>query len=258
MYYENHPFSDNGFIVVSPDIHKDFTFPLHVHKNYEFIYVEEGCLSAEINGFDYNLSAGDSALVLSNQPHSYSTIEHSKSWTLIFSPDLIPELKQIITKSCPFYPVMRINDPGLRDRCLKNKKNILTMRSILYSLAATYSAGEPSPHLVSGDSDVAIKIIQYIVDHYAESLTLEQISHTLGYNYRYISGVVNKFYKLPFPMIINRHRIHRACALLDQGENSITEISMLCGFGSTRSFNRNFKSIMKITPKEYKNKAKQG
>jgi quercetin dioxygenase-like cupin family protein len=60
--------------------------------------VEEGTLFAEIGGSVQQLSAGDGALVLSNQPHSYTTPEHSKSWTLIFSPDLIPELKQIIAK----------------------------------------------------------------------------------------------------------------------------------------------------------------
>ncbi|MBE6554157.1 MAG: AraC family transcriptional regulator [Ruminococcaceae bacterium] len=48
----------------------------------------------------------------------------------------------------------------------------------------------------------------------------------------------------------------KLCVLRDLGVNSITEISILCGFSSTRRFNRNFKSIMKITPKEYKNKAK--
>ena len=85
-----------------------------------------------------------------------------------------------------------------------------------------------------------------------KSMTLKEISHSLGYNYRYISGIVNKIYKVPFPTIINSHRIHRACAFLDNGEKSITEISMLCGFGSTRSFNRNFKQTMGATPQSYR------
>lgn len=254
MYYENHPCSDNGFIYPSPDIHVNFTYPLHVHKNYEFIYVEEGTLFAEIGGSVQQLSAGDGALVLSNQPHSYTTPEHSKSWTLIFSPDLIPELKQIIAKKGPLSPIIHLNDPTVREMCLKNKNNVLQMRAFLYGLASTYCAGEPAPHLVSEDSDAAMKIIQYVCDHYSEPLTLEEISRTLGYNYRYLSGLINKFYNQPFSAIINRHRIYRARALLEKGEDSITDIAMLCGFGSTRSFNRNFKLVLGITPKEYKQK----
>ena len=39
MYYEKHPSSDNGFIFMMPNMHIDFTWPLHIHKNYEFIFV---------------------------------------------------------------------------------------------------------------------------------------------------------------------------------------------------------------------------
>ena len=255
MFCENHPSTNNGFILLLPHMHTDFTFPLHIHKNYEFIFVEEGYLIAEINGFYYKLCKGEGVFILSNQPHRYTTPEHSKSWTVIFSLDVIPELKQIV-KKCPFSPIIHLNDQDLRAKLLKYRNNPLRMRSILYDLAAIYCEGEPAPHLISDDGDVTVKIIQYISDHYAEPLTLKEISHSLGYNYRYISGIVNKLYKMPFPSIINSHRIHRSCALLDKGENSITEISMLCGFGSTRSFNRNFKSIMGITPKEYINKTK--
>ena len=254
MYYENHPASDNGFIYIVPGLHNDFTFPLHVHKNYEFIFVEDGYLIAEINGFEYKLCKGEGVFVLSYQPHRYTTPQHSKSWTMIFSQDLIPELKQMV-KKCPFSPKMRLEDPNTRELLLKHRNNPLRMHSMLYDLVAIYCDGEPAPHLTADGSGVAIKVIQYISEHYAEPLTLENISHSLGFNYRYISGVVNKIYKLPFPTVINSHRIHRACALLVEGEKSITEISMLCGFGSTRSFNRNFKSVMGITPKEYKDKA---
>ena len=255
MFYEKHPCSDNRFLLMLPYLHTDFTFPLHIHKNYEFLFVEEGVLIAEINGFEYKLCKGEGVFVLSNQPHRYITPEHSKSWTLIFSPDLIPELKQIVKKH-PFSPKICSNNPMLRELLLKHKDNSLRVNSILYEMVAVYSEGEPAPYLITAENDVSTKVIQYIDEHYTEPLTLKDIARALGYNYRYISDIVNKYYKLPFPTIINSHRIHRACNLLNNGENSITEISMICGFSSTRSFNRNFKSIMKITPKEYKNKAK--
>ena len=255
MYYENHPASDNGFIYIVPGLHNDFTFPLHVHKNYEFIFVEDGYLIAEINGFEYKLCKGEGVFLLSYQPHRYTTPQHSKSWTLIFSTDLIPELKKIV-KKCPYSPLIRLKDPCTHAMILKNENNPIRIRSILYDLVATYCDGEPAPHLITEDSSAVIKVIQYISDHYSEPLTLKKISQSLGYNYRYISGVINKTYNHPFTSVINSHRIYRACSFLDEGEKSITEISMLCGFGSTRSFNRNFKSIMGIAPKEYKGKAK--
>ena len=73
MYYEKHPSSDNGFIFMMPNMHIDFTWPLHIHKNYEFIFVEEGALIAEINGFEYKLCKGEGAFILSNENKSSSS-----------------------------------------------------------------------------------------------------------------------------------------------------------------------------------------
>ena len=81
---------------------------------------------------------------------------------------------------------------------------------------------------------------------------LEKMANDLGYNYRYVSGVVNKFFRLSFLGVVNRYRVNYACDLLVNSEKGITEISMICGFESTRSFNRNFRSVMGTSPREYR------
>jgi AraC-like DNA-binding protein len=78
------------------------------------------------------------------------------------------------------------------------------------------------------------------------------MSSDLGYNYRYVSGVVNKFFRLSFLGVVNRYRVNYACDLLVNTEKGITEISMICGFESTRSFNRNFRSITGVSPRDYR------
>ena len=47
-------------------------------------------------------------------------------------------------------------------------------------------------------------------------------------------------------------RVDKARRLLSESDMSVTEISYACGFGTERSFNRNFHSITGRTPTEYR------
>ena len=64
--------------------------------------------------------------------------------------------------------------------------------------------------------------------------------------------MVNRCFQMPFPQLLNMYRVRRACTLLTENEVSITEISQLCGYDSPRSFNRNFKAVMNLTPREFR------
>ena len=67
-----------------------------------------------------------------------------------------------------------------------------------------------------------------------------------------MSGIINKAFKLSLPQIISRYRVNYARKLLEDGKTSITEIALLSGFGSMRSFNRSFKEIVGVSPSEYR------
>ena len=48
MFYEQIHSSDKDYFWKSQNINHDFVFPLHLHQNYEFIYVEEGEMTVRI------------------------------------------------------------------------------------------------------------------------------------------------------------------------------------------------------------------
>ncbi len=239
---------------MSEGIGTNFTFPLHLHENCEFIYVEEGLLRVGINGVAFDVRGGEGAFILPNQPHEFFTPAHSKSWLVIFSVDHIPYIKNIVSTGKFLSPVIRPALPDLRERLKDAKSNPFRMRSILYELAAIYAEGEAAPQLSMENGALVSKIVAYVSDHYAERLTLEKMAQDLGYSYRYMSGVVNRFFKLPFPHVVNRYRVNHACELLAGGGEQVTDIALLCGFGSIRNFNRSFKAQMGVSPGEYRKK----
>jgi len=253
MYYEQVRSSKSNYLKISPQVSENFVFPLHLHDSYEFICVEDGSLRVEINGFAFDVTKGYGALILPNQPHEFSTPEYSKSWLVIFSPDHIPEMKKLTSSKKPFCPVIKAENDRLRDDLLRAEKNPLRVRSILYELAARYFEGESAPQLAMDDGALVCRVVEYIDAHYKDPMTLEDMSTALGYSYRYMSGVVNRFFKQPLPKVVNRYRVNFACDLLANTDTEITQIALACGFGSMRSFNRNFKSVMEISPREYRN-----
>ncbi len=257
MFYEQHDLSDKNYLKISANINENFSFPLHLHKNCEFIYVEEGILRVGINGCSFDVKSGEGAFILPDQPHEFSTPEHSKSWLAIFSADHIPELNPItgISGAKKFFsPVIRPAHPDLREVLHKAAGNPFRLRSILYEFAALYFEGEPAPEITMEDGALVCKIVEYINAHYTKKLTLLKMSQDLGYSYRYMSGIVNNFFKCTLPQVVNRYRVNYACKLLSDTSEEITEIALLCGFGSIRNFNRSFKAMMGVCPHEYRSK----
>ena len=252
MFYEQMHSSTHHYFLLSQTISDDFSFPMHLHPNYEFMYVEEGVLRVGIGNVSFDVSAGEGALILPHQPHRFETPTHSRCRLIIFSSDYVPELKKITAEQNLYHPVISVNMPDFFEKLYVAQDNPLRLRSILYELAAKYCEGEKAPQLADESGDLIGKIVSYINAHYTEAITLEEMSHALGYSYRYMSGIVNRFFNQPFPTVINRYRINYACDLLLNTDKDITEIALLCGFGSVRNFNRGFKAIMGSAPRLYR------
>ena len=66
----------------------------------------------------------------------------------------------------------------------------------------------------------------------------------------YISHVFSDRLGIHFPDFINRLRVEQACQHLAKG-CSMTEVAFASGVSSIRSFNRNFKQIMRVSPSVY-------
>jgi AraC-like DNA-binding protein len=85
------------------------------------------------------------------------------------------------------------------------------------------------------------------------SITISDVSTTLGTNDKYISMSVNKFARMNFNHYINTLRIQEAKKKLleENTESSIQDIAIACGFGNASSFIRVFKQITGLTPAYY-------
>lgn len=101
-------------------------------------------------------------------------------------------------------------------------------------------------------SDLLHQILIYVQEHYLEELTLQDLAVHLGYNRMYISRFINSHLNLSFTDLVNQHRINFGAHLLKTTDAPVSDIAFACGYNSLRSFNRCFKEIQHMTPREYR------
>lgn len=110
---------------------------------------------------------------------------------------------------------------------------------------------------VSDSKDAVHYVEEYVHKHYAEPLTLSQISQSC---YISLSNLSKKFKiktGMNFRDYLQRVRVEKACSMLAFSDTKITEISSALGYSDPSFFHHSFKQIMNMTPLEYRRHVKE-
>jgi AraC-like DNA-binding protein len=94
--------------------------------------------------------------------------------------------------------------------------------------------------------------MRYIQEHYADQLSPAQIAELFGHNPSYFSRLFHQRAGMTLVEFINRIRIQKSCQLLKRSDAGITEIALAVGYNNISHFNRFFRRLMGMTPREYR------
>jgi AraC-like DNA-binding protein len=92
-------------------------------------------------------------------------------------------------------------------------------------------------------------------------LTLADLSQRVGLNTTFLSYVINQGFGKNFNDFINDYRVAAVKEKLESGAAknlNLLGIAFECGFNSKATFNRTFKKIAGVSPKEYQTQIKSG
>lgn len=103
------------------------------------------------------------------------------------------------------------------------------------------------------DNLVINKIIGYLYFHIEDKITLENIATDLKISIGYLSSTFKKNIGTTVMKYFKQLKIDRAKVLLITTDKNILEISTLLCFCDQGNFTKTFKSIVGITPLEYRN-----
>lgn len=248
-FYERKRSSESNYLYFQ--FNKDFNFPLHMHKSFEFIYVQSGKLNIQIGNKNYLLCKNKAALIFPGQLHAYSTKEHCENFLCIFSADYIYDFYNLIRDKIAPDPTFDFTLGNCIEQLTRDDNNSFTVKSALYNIAGQFTDSCELVRDSNEERELLEKIIDYVQKNFKEPITLKQLSKELGYHYNYISSYINKSTGTNFRTLVNTFRIDYACKLLIEKKYTFTEISQKCGFENIRNFNRCFKQILNCTPSEY-------
>ncbi|MEX2591572.1 MAG: AraC family transcriptional regulator [Anditalea sp.] len=134
---------------------------------------------------------------------------------------------------------------------------IIGMLNILKTMADTkeydlLASRAFTKYIGEADCERINKVYQFIMDNYAESPSLEQISEIANMSAtafcRYFKSHTNKTYT----QFLNEIKIGNACKFLLDYNLSISQVCFEIGFNNFTHFNSQFKRIIGLTPREYR------
>lgn len=92
----------------------------------------------------------------------------------------------------------------------------------------------------------------YLEKNMQRNLSIEEIGDALGMNKDYLGKQIKNKTGLTFRTLYNQVKIEYAKPLLRSGQYKVYEISEWLGYSSPDYFSQLFKSVVKMTPAEYK------
>ncbi|MDE5996063.1 MAG: AraC family ligand binding domain-containing protein, partial [Eubacterium sp.] len=185
-FYEQKRSNERNYLFCQADT--NFSFPLHLHRSFEFIYVEDGNMNIQIGNQNYSLQKNKAALIFPGQLHAYTTTEYSKSFLCIFSADYVYDFYNLIKGKIAENPTFPFNSSD----CIEQLKcsNSFNVKSALYNIAGQFINNCNLTDTADDNLELLEKIISYIQKHFNEQISLRQLAKKLGYHYNYISSYI--------------------------------------------------------------------
>ncbi|MEY8354678.1 AraC family transcriptional regulator [Lachnospiraceae bacterium 54-53] len=248
----------------------------HIHSASEILFVEGGAAEYYVCGKKYHLENGDIMVIggqehhrrrilelpylrygFSVRPSYYESLNLGEDLKKVFhtpTPQAFHEhyknvdaqtFQHIVTLLKDLYGEQAVHRPF---RSVIEKSMITQIAVLLFRVFGL----ERREHELSEMSLRMIDIKEYIDVHFRENLDLQILSELFYLHPATISREFNRYFGKTLIKYIHAVRICEAANLLENTNESVTRISVKCGYDSVNTFLRQFKSVMETTPLQYR------
>jgi AraC family transcriptional regulator len=97
-----------------------------------------------------------------------------------------------------------------------------------------------------------LQVVEYIHEHLDRDIKLADLAALLGIGQSHLSHQFKQSLGMTPHQYLLGQRVERAKQLLKQGDRSITDIAVLCGFSSHSHLGQQFRHLTGMTPKAYR------
>ena len=253
---------------------KKISSELHWHREIEIVYVIHGSLDVRVDKKEFSAKDRQMVLINANQIHSINDDSNVEGdfFLLQINEQLLKNLRQD-SKQFRLTTLIDREDEEVSpeaaeevfsdmDKIVEEAENnsdptkVNTLSLLLLS-ALIKNFGTVQSELVMNNNDnqyyMVKKIIDYISNNYAsQDLNQADAAKKLGLSAGYLSRLFSAYTNTSFVHYLNTYRIDNICYELLSTKDTVTEIYLRNGFSNGKTFNRVFKAITGVSPREYR------
>lgn len=105
---------------------------------------------------------------------------------------------------------------------------------------------------VLGPYEQMSEVVQYVADHYAQKVTVDQLAELAHLSTSQFTRQFNRLFQMTPARYLTRIRINAACSMLTRTDLDLASIADRCGFHDASHFVKQFKKQMGQTPGAYR------
>ncbi len=245
----------------------DVCFTEHWHDRIEILKIIEGDMHFSRNDVCVDVKQGEIAIVCPKQLHSavagnngvkYSVLmfDTNKFLNGVFSTEKL--LKPIFEQKALFAPstknreVINSVDELIKLANNNNDEDNLYCVGVLYVLISKLFKYCLVENKESPIFDESFKVvINYIHENYTNKISSSTVSKRFNYDEAYFCRKFKAITGTTLMKYIKKLRLDMAKRLLDESNDSILNLSKVCGFADVTYFSRCFKQEFGLSPSEY-------
>ena len=104
----------------------------------------------------------------------------------------------------------------------------------------------------SPDQDRVKRVLDYLHAHYRERIAIAELADVAALSQSGFHRLFRRHTRLTVSDYVTELRIGQACALLVNGTQPIAHIADAVGYANLANFNRQFRALKKMTPREFR------
>lgn len=241
------------------------TFGPAVRPYYLFHYILKGQGTFSVNHTIYHLKAGQGFLIEPDYLTTYAS-DAEDPWVYVWIGFSGTDASHVIASIglSQESPIFEGQEAEVLQQCVFNMlahnyskpSDTFAVLGNFYQFLSVIAASNQKI-LPSADSSLYIRqATRYIQDHFAESLTVEEIARHIGLNRSYFSSIFKEQTGQTPIAYIQNFRLTKAVYLLETTSLSVAAVACSCGYQQPESLTRIFQKKYGVSPADFRKRLK--
>lgn len=230
---EDHLLEPNHFILIPPGIRHGAVYEPDVPKQYVvFVYgIHKNAEAAGLRRTPEHAFMAQLEETLADQPYIISQDLNSCA-------DILASLEREARDRPAGWQLLLID--YCREYLIKLLRNVLT------------GGEDASVQPISGQANLAVEITKYMHEHYAENISLDDVSKVFHITPRHVTRIFSDYFGTSFRRTLSVYRLNYAKNYLCSTDKTVEEIASLVGISAPQTLYRLFKENEGMTISEYR------